>query len=125
MIERRVLEEIVDELELPENRVWWNYSGRHMYGRTCFGFVGGESTLARFFVALGRHQGWFDESGDDDEHPDLTNVLDELTSAVHRDDMGYETIFYFPGVEVDEEDDEDVDPDHQRDVALDAELGVV
>lgn len=126
MIKRELLEEILDQAGIDlVSDVRWDYSGRSMYGRTCFGFVGGLQDLARFFTELGRGQGWFDQSGDPDEYPDLCDLVDALQRSLTRDSLGFDTIFYFPGVDVTEEDQEDVDPDHVRDVALDAELGVV
>lgn len=124
MIKRELLEEILDEVGIDlVSDVRWDYSGRGMYGRTCFGFVGDNHLLVAFFAELGRHQGWFDESGDDDRYPDLDVVLSSFQRALTTDNMGLNTIFYFPGVEIVEEY-QDVDPDHVRDVALDAKLGI-
>lgn len=60
------------------------YSGRGMYGATCFGVTGPTSVLGRFLVALRMY----------DEHVELCEGLAE---AATHDDLGLGSIWYFPG----------------------------
>lgn len=78
-----------------DNGPRWGYSGRGMYGKTCFGFVGDEEQYAEFLFAL------IEQNHEDDAHvSDAIQVAREFSSRVCRDSMGFETIFYFPGVTV-------------------------
>jgi hypothetical protein len=104
MITREFLTGILDDAGLdPEADARWDYSGRHMYGATCFGFVGRLHELASFFAQLGRAEV---ESDDHDEQSAAYN----FSHALLTDNMGHDTIFYFPGVEVqDDSEDEGAD----------------
>jgi hypothetical protein len=119
MLSRDFLTGVVEDAGLEPDDVRWDYSGRGMYGKTCFGFVGGLRDLAAFFVQLGQAEVQSPDTAEQD-------AAYCLAQALTSDDMGMSTIFYFPGVEVAEDDVEvdEPDPDHARDVALDAELGV-
>lgn len=65
-----------------------DYIGRGMYGgATCFGIIGSLPQLLRFFVQIGQ------------QDPLLG---DELAQHVSSDNMGYDSIFYFPGYQVSE-----------------------
>ena len=82
--------EVIDALldaGLDEEALRDDYSGRGMYGATCFGIVGNIGDFARFIVSfIANH-------ADDSTDPDwLGNVL--------TDGMGLDTIFYWPGVQV-------------------------
>lgn len=94
-VQRSVLEHLLEDADVVENDVRWDYSGRAMYGRTCFGFTGDVSALVAFAVEVGRHQAWFDESGDDSVHPDLSELVEALKN-VKSDSLGFDTIFYLP-----------------------------
>lgn len=72
-----------------------DYSGRGMYGRTCFGFIGNATTLCKFFVAFVSEAASY---SDDDALIERIEVADELAERVRTDDMGGDTIYYFPGV---------------------------
>lgn len=73
--------------------IHFEYSGRGMYGRTCFGFVGNEEQYAEFLYSLieSNH-----EEGDCVSN--AIQVAREFSSRVSRDSMGYSTIYYFPGI---------------------------
>ena len=86
---RSDLEELCDDAGVEDVR--FDYSGRGMFGRTCFGFVGSVRDLATFFYRLGLVT---DEVEGDD------GTGEELARALRMDDMGLQTIFYFPGLEV-------------------------
>jgi hypothetical protein len=83
-----------------------SYSGRAMFGKECVGVVvGGDvssfqlgAAIAAAFVDL-------------DEDEALDNIADLAGLRVCEDNMGRDTIVYFPQVEwpADEEDDEDHD----------------
>jgi hypothetical protein len=113
---RGLLEDVLGEAGVEEEPRW-DYSGRYMYGKTCFGFVGDVRDLAAFFYQLAC------VDGDDDV------IFYDLHRALCTDSMGLNTIFYFPGVDVsrDEEEPEadEPDPDAERDARLDVDLGVV
>ncbi len=88
---REVWDEICAQADIDEGAIYLDYSGRAMYGRTCPGFTGDLGTFAGFMAALGeinaQDTGWVA-----DPH--------ELGRAVRTDNMGYDTIYYFPGLEL-------------------------
>lgn len=63
------------------------YSGRHMYGKTCFGFAGTIEDYGKFLVQLANSdEGW--------------DIAWEFAQRVCTDGMGKATIYYFPGIKV-------------------------
>ncbi len=96
-ITKTQLEEELYELEI-EAEIRTDYGGRGMYGETCFGLVhGGSGMLVGAALAI-----------------ILTQVGEDWTKVLNRartDNMGYDTITYFPGVKLlvdpDEVDDEE------------------
>lgn len=108
-IERDLLERVADDVGVT---LRFDYSGRFMFGRTCFGFVGDVHDLAAFFYALGLYPG-----GDG-------GVGDALARRLRRDNVGLEMIYYFPGVDVTEpaSDDDVGDPDAAYEAARDAAI---
>lgn len=68
------------------------YSGHGMYGKECFGVVASIRAFAVFLVELA--------SMDDD-------AAQTLSGAVRADSMGLLTIYYFPGVQLDGDIDEE------------------
>lgn len=74
-----------------------NYSGRCMYGSKCFGLVGKDP------VAIGM------ELASHLAHNDETQLADRLARDVRQDSMGLDSIIYFPNVEWNEGDAEEVD----------------
>ena len=73
----------------------WNYSGRGMYGRECFGIVGTMEDYSNFL--LGLTTVFYDQVGDIYE---ARGLVHRFTECVSTDSMGYDTIFYFPGIVV-------------------------
>ena len=61
------------------------YSGRGMYGDTCYGFSG---DVARIIGDLLQ---------DIADMPDLIRQFGEMLSVSRRDNMGLGTVLYFPG----------------------------
>jgi hypothetical protein len=126
---RSELEELLAEAGVDENRVRWDYSGRGMYGRTCLGFVGGVADLARFFYQVGLAVALQEEEFT--TRGEVEGALREedarhLADVVTTDDVGRDTIFYFPGVRVEDDhvEPETPDPDAVHDAVVDRELGV-
>lgn len=83
--------EAVFQAGLDEDAVRWDYGGRYMYGKTCFGVIGGINDFAVFLVELATQ---------DVEGYDWAN---EFAQRVRMDNMANEYIFYFPHVELTEE----------------------
>ena len=76
-----------------EIRVRPAYSGRFMYGRTCFGIVvEDERDLVKFFSGL---KDAIEATDEDSE------LLDSLQDNMSTDDMGRRMIAYFPGYSLD------------------------
>jgi len=66
------------------------YSGRGMYGKECLGFVTENSLQA---VAEICSASWFND-GDEFEF-----MLPDIFANARTDNMGYDTIIYFPNIE--------------------------
>lgn len=80
---------VVDALDASgqdESVIYSNYSGRGMFGSTCFGMVfDGSRDLTRFFICLA----------------DLDQELAlDLVDSWQSDSMGLSKIYYFPGWEI-------------------------
>jgi hypothetical protein len=67
-----------------------DYSGRAMYGESCFGLVGDERDLLVLFASLG-------EQVYNNDLDELDFQPAELARAMRADSMGRSSIFYFPG----------------------------
>lgn len=75
------------------------YSGRGMYGRTCLAVVGSPTTLVRFAFALAEEVA----TGLPDEAERLGALVDAVqTSHMSHDQLGLDTVYYWPGVELEE-----------------------
>jgi hypothetical protein len=86
-IDRTQIIETLEDAGLSEDDIRDDYSGRGMYGRECFGFVGSDRDLIRFVVGLARVT--------DEDYDWLANVC--------TDNMGLSTIYYWPGVKLSED----------------------
>jgi len=87
--------QVVDALYdagLDEDALRADYSGRGMYGERCFGIVGSESDMLRFVLALSHR---------------LEDRGEEWLPNVCSDNMGLSIIWYWPTVQVPEEDEEE------------------
>jgi hypothetical protein len=81
-----------------------DYSGRGMYGRKCFGIVGYPSDLAHFLTRLPLYLA-------EDEGEPVINVVNDVVDEwmqLSWDSMGQQTIFYWPSVQVLDEEQEDI-----------------
>lgn len=74
------------------NDLYFNYSGRFMYGKECFGLVGGAGDLVRFATSVAG-AAW---TGDE-EALELNDYLRE--SDPSTDSMGKQTIYYWEGLQ--------------------------
>lgn len=96
-IDRSVVEEAAWAADLDtEKALYDGYSGRGMYGRKCFGVVGSMEDYSKFLVQLTQTD------------PDLAW---DLAQSVASDSLGLDNIFYFPGYQLANEDDEEEDED--------------
>lgn len=79
---RTITEDEANELaDRVDGQVRYDYSGRSMYGATCFGVVCDVNDVL-FGVALAQV---------------LPDDADDLAPAARTDSMGHDTIVYFPG----------------------------
>jgi hypothetical protein len=86
-VTREQLDSLVSLLDLEDEDVREDYSGRGMYGDTCLGFVTDKSDV-RIGIAFAEVFG-FDDAWD-------------LSVNVRTDAMGRSSIVYFPGVKVEQ-----------------------
>lgn len=85
----RVIEQINEEYDPgsgEEITPRWDYSGRGMFGDQCFGIVGSTRDLARFLLRV------VPVLEDEEDVP--TDIWED----VRQDNMGLQTIFYWPGI---------------------------
>lgn len=88
------LTEALADVGLEDCSVYPDYSGRGMCGDTCFGVVLAGRDLPRLGLALAcadRHA-----TGEHDIE-ELTETVSGLLGAVRLDNMGRDSIAYFPG----------------------------
>lgn len=80
---------------LDEDAVRESYSGRYMYGKTCFGIIGHIADFAMFLVELAT------------QHVEGYDYASEIAQRMRMDNMANDYVFYFPGIELVEEDSEE------------------
>jgi hypothetical protein len=90
-ISKETILETVIQAGLAEDDIRWAYSGRGMYGKRCFGIVGSLLDYTAFLLEL---------SAIPRSDADYWDLAMELSQRVSTDNMAYQTIYYFPGVEV-------------------------
>jgi hypothetical protein len=78
------LRDLADNYELKFQD---DYSGRGMYGKECIGVVGTWSDMYQFLLALG-------------EDEDIRDLF-ALEGAPRSDNMGLDTVWYWPGLSAD------------------------
>jgi hypothetical protein len=89
-----VLEEFFDDVRTE-------YSGRGMYGSNCLGIVTGDSGFSLAQTLMEARE----EADEADE--DVRELLDAMLSREPRtDSMGLDTIYYWPGIQVEEDNDD-------------------
>ena len=89
-------EENHDDIRLRED-----YSGRGMYGESCFGVVGDEIALAEFETALALLTVSEDLDDEVNGHTVL-NALVDVRDMRREDSMGMDRVYYYPGLSVTE-----------------------
>jgi hypothetical protein len=89
-IKKDDLAEAVEAAGLDPSAVYWDYSGRGMYGATCFGIVGSLSDAVKVLIGLAEQE--------TRNEGDAENVR-ELVDLMRTDSMGPDSIVYFPGAE--------------------------
>ncbi len=88
-IDKDRMQELCDDVEIDTR---WNYSGRFMFGKICFGIVGNSRDLTRFLIDVLPAYYYPDEDG---VKIDIPAEWYENT----RDSMGPDMIFYWPDIE--------------------------
>lgn len=106
---RQMMETALDNMgQDPEDSIREDYSGRGMYGRTCFGLtLDNDRQLPMLAIELARQAHEIDQ--DTNEIEDMDSLLDQLTNlfdSMQSDSMGRGAIFYFPGWTLGNTDDE-------------------
>lgn len=96
-VEKSAIVEALDyaDFEDPEDAARWDYSGRGMYGRSCFGIIGTMEDYSNFL--LGLVGVFYDQTEDIDQAQYLAGLFG---STVRTDSMAYDTIYYFPSIKV-------------------------
>src|SRR5690348_10997559 len=91
-IQESVIREALEAASIDADALHATYSGRFMRGQTCFGIAGSHKDIVRFFIAFVS-----DASFDTDALEERIELADDLAEAMRTDNMGRDTIFYFPG----------------------------
>jgi hypothetical protein len=82
-----------------------DYSGRGMLGQACIALVGDTGDLLRLVAELVA-------TCDDTDTVD-TDTVQVMADTVRTDSLGYDTVFYFPGITLEREADDDNQTPHQ------------
>jgi hypothetical protein len=105
--QREAIEAKADNYDLwfgddDSNAQWRNdYSGRGMYGDNCLGVVlSGDVDFAKFVILITEVLG--------------TDEAYDLVTKLRTDSMGYSTIYYFPGVTMEADDDAPKESEHDH-----------
>lgn len=103
VLPRKLIDDVIDLMNCPVE-IYEGYSGRGMYGAECFGLTFETSSDAHyFFTAIGIILGQAEERDEEiagyGSYP--TELAYDLTRASRTDSLGYGTIVYFPGFEID------------------------
>jgi hypothetical protein len=88
---RRDFTDALEAAGLNEYEITEGYSGRGMYGATCFGVTVEPSNLRYVYAALGYTMGSAEAADDDME------TAEALLRTAAWDSMGRDFIVYFPG----------------------------
>lgn len=84
--------EIIRQADMATDaQIYYDYSGRGMYGEECFGLTcDNPGQYATFLLVMAQ----FGEQ----------ELAEQLAEATRTDSMGFQTIYYFPGWQIAEED---------------------
>ena len=102
---KEITQEALDVALLESNvELRESYSGRGMYGDTCWGVVGEVEELNNFERQLAKSATvdmWGPVEGDvEGVIEDFLGQLDEIESRRRIDSMGMNTIYYYPGIKI-------------------------
>jgi hypothetical protein len=98
-IPRRIIEDALLELRDNEDGINLDYSGRGMFGKTCFAIsFDNAAELYRFGFILGRAA----MEAEEDYSPTLTSNLEALIDRTKIDSLGTGIVAYFPGFTLDQ-----------------------
>ena len=92
---RKTLRDVRAIVSIGDDEIYHGYVGRGMWGESCFGIIGDLSLFAHFMAALGAVLA---EEEDGDPYRAM-----ELADAARSDSMGTDTIYYFPGWNIEED----------------------
>jgi hypothetical protein len=102
-ITRREFTDALECVGLNEYEITESYSGRGMYGASCFGVTVEPSNVRYVYAALGfamgyasAEVGWVDEAEDAITAADRQGAADSLLGFARQDSMGRDVIVYFP-----------------------------
>lgn len=87
-IDKGLMQDLCDDAEID---VRWDYSGRFMYGKICFGIVGNSRDLTRFLLEV--LPCYYEQKSDTGD-----NTVPAKWHENVRDSMGLDMIFYWPGI---------------------------
>lgn len=116
IITREDIESALCESEPDAFDVHWDYSGRGMYGSRCFGVVprshGWSSTYSATALLYRAWAAAYQRLNDrDPDVCDTAEFLEEVEREERRDNMGYDSIHYWPCLEIEGPDDDEEDDD--------------
>jgi hypothetical protein len=98
-IPRRIIEDALLELRDNEEGINPEYSGRGMFGETCFAVsFDNPADLCGFGFILGRAAMEAEEDGS----PDISGTLESLVDRTKVDQLGNSIVAYFPGFTLDQ-----------------------
>lgn len=84
-LDRNDYDALVDEAAYHEANIYENYSGRAMYGDVCFGVYGR--------ITIGEANEIIKNA--------LPDKFEDIIVAATSDNLGLDTIYYYPGVKFD------------------------
>lgn len=90
-VSRKVIEEAIANAVDGEVELYEGYSGRFMYGERCFGLTGSTTAIQGVMLELA--------------FSDI-DLARELNRSSRQDNMGHDTIVYFPGYDLDDSDED-------------------
>lgn len=100
-ISRKFFNELVTKAEECGNIEFTDsYSGRFMFGRICFGFVGSIGATDKFYNIL--RDIMLDEDISMSVREGAEHFFTMNNKGIRQDNMGLDFIFYFPSVSVEE-----------------------
>jgi len=97
-IEESVIRDVLYECDIdPEEQMRTSYSGRAMYDDVCLGIICTLEDVLRVMFWLGEQVG---ANVDEESNSSWRDLADAMQQKASMDNMGYDTIWYFPKVKV-------------------------